>query len=138
MSDTEILDYIRRQGGQWASNSDFQKAIGLNKSQLSAHLNRLESQGMLVSEKEKRGGDNGEDVPSTIGHCADRIPSTRPARPVIQGIDVADGETSKLQKPVSNRYGMLQNNILKMDGLTNAVLEISLIDRFWLFRKSAG
>ena len=53
---TEILDYIRKQGGQWASNTDFQKAIGLNKSQLSDHLNRLESQGMLKSKKEKRGG----------------------------------------------------------------------------------
>jgi len=54
-TDAMILNYIRNNGDQWASNEDFQKAVGINKSQLSEHLNNLEDQGMLASRPEKQG-----------------------------------------------------------------------------------
>jgi len=54
-TDVTILEYIRAQGAQWASNESFQNAVGLNKSQLSQHLNQLEAQGMLTSNLEKKG-----------------------------------------------------------------------------------
>jgi DNA-binding transcriptional ArsR family regulator len=55
MTDAVILAYIRENDGQWASATMFQKAVGLGKSQLSEHLNRLKAQGMLASTLEKQG-----------------------------------------------------------------------------------
>jgi len=54
-TDVVIMEYIRTKGAQWASSEIFQSVVGLNKSQLSEHLNQLESQGMLTSKLEKQG-----------------------------------------------------------------------------------